>query len=31
MQGEDVAEPVLQVLGHKAIAGSGQERWGNMF
>jgi len=26
-QGEDVADPVLQVLGHKAIAGSGQERF----
>lgn len=26
-QGEDVAEPILQVLGHKAIAGSGQERF----
>ena len=26
-QGEDVSEPILQVLGHKAIAGSGQERF----
>jgi len=26
-QGEDVAAPLLQVLGHKAIAGSGQERF----
>ena len=25
-QGEDVVDPVLQVLGHKPIAGSGQER-----
>jgi len=26
-QGEDFSEPILQVLGHKAIAGSGQERF----
>jgi len=26
-QGEEVADPLLQVLGHKAIAGSGQERF----
>ena len=26
-QGEDVLEPILQVLGHKAFLGSGQERF----
>ena len=26
-QGEEVSEPVVQVLGHKAIQGSGQERY----
>ena len=26
-QGEDVLEPILQVLGHKAFAGSDQERF----
>ena len=26
-QGEEVSEPVVQVLGHKAIQGSGQERF----
>eukprot|EP00092_Neocalanus_flemingeri_P076613 GFUD01095044.1.p1 GENE.GFUD01095044.1~~GFUD01095044.1.p1 ORF type:complete len:135 (-),score=37.88 GFUD01095044.1:89-493(-) len=26
-QGEDVHEPLVQVLGHKAIQGSGQERY----
>jgi len=26
-QGEDVADPILQVLGHKPINGSGQERY----
>ena len=25
-QGQDITEPVLQVLGHKPIQGSGQER-----
>ena len=27
-QGEDITDPVLQVLGHQPIQGSGQERWG---
>ena len=26
-RGEEVSEPVVQVLGHKAIQGSGQERY----
>ena len=25
-QGEDITDPILQVLGHKPIQGSGQER-----
>ena len=25
-QGEDISDPILQVLGHKPINGSGQER-----
>ena len=25
-QGQDITDPVLQVLGHKPIQGSGQER-----
>ena len=26
-QGQEVTDPVLQVLGFKPIQGSGQERW----
>ena len=27
--GQDVTDPILQVLGHKLIDGGGQERWGS--